>query len=192
MKATLLIGILLMTLSLRDYAQAPQPAAKPFEFADVAIADSLDKDVLFQNAKKWVALLELNNESVFQLQPDSMNGKLSGKSTFYVFSQSGILKKISGKVSYNFSVEVKDKKYRYSFTDFVFHYFKQDRYYNMVETGKTKPLEEVEAQGWQKLWTTHRKYVTVKMNDNVKLLQVQMKENPKKIEKIIAAKKIEW
>lgn len=191
MRATLLIGIL-STLSLSNYGQAPVAENKPFEFVDVAVADSIDKEGLFQNAKKWVQLLEQNNEKIFQLQLDSISGKITGMSTFYVFSQTGILKKISGKVGYNFSLEVKDKKYRYTFNDFVFHYFKQDRYYNMVETGKTKLLEELEAKGWQKLWTAHRKSVTVKMNDNIKMLEIQMKENPKKVEKLVASKKIEW
>jgi hypothetical protein len=191
MKAILSIGILL-TLSFSDFAQAPKPATKSFEFADVEVADSLDKEVLFQNAKKWFHLLELNNESLFQVLSDSLSGKVTGKSTFYVFSQTGILKKISGKVSYNFSIEVKDKKYRYVLNDFVFHYFKQDRYYNMVETGNTKSLEETEALGWQKLWTSHRRSVTYKMNENIKMLQIQMAENPKKVEKLATAKKIEW
>ena len=61
----------------------------------------------------------------------------------------------------------------------------------MVATGKTKSLEELNASGWQKLWTNHRFYTRNKMQANIKQLELKMAEDPKKTEKLIA-KKVAW
>jgi len=53
-------------------------------------------------------------------------------------------------------IEMKDGKYRHRCGDFVFHYHKEDRNYKIVSTGKTKPLEEKPAPGWQKTWDAHQ------------------------------------
>ena len=173
-----------------------QPSALESEiqkvvFADVVVADSLSRELLFQNALKYVAFLKQADEKFELKLKDSVDGKLYGQSTYFVYAQSGILKKISGTITYQLAIEVKDKKYRYQFNDYVFHYYKQDRYYNMVATGKTKSLEELNASGWQKLWSTHRSYTVEKMQGNIKQLELKMAEDPKKIEKV-AAKKVAW
>src|SRR5260221_12748552 len=140
-------------IQLGSYAQPATSTeeAQRVEFMNVVKADSLSKPLLFQNAMKYVASLK-NSEEKFDLKlKDSIDGKVYGQIVFFVYSQSGILKKISGTITYQLAIEVKDNKYRYQFSDYVFHYYKQDRYYNMVATGKTKSLEEPNVSGWQKL-----------------------------------------
>ena len=184
--------IVSVTIQLSSYAQPPKlEEIQKVEFANVVVADSLTKELLFENAMKYVASLKNINEKFELKLKDSIDGKLHGQSTYFVYSQSGILKKISGTITYQLSIEVKDKKYRYNFTHYVFNYYKQDRYYNMVATGKTKSLEELNAPGWQKLWTNHRNTTMNKMKDNTKQLELMMAENPKKVEKVIV-KKVEW
>lgn len=161
------------------------------EIENVVVADSLQKQLLFQNAMKWIKTLGQYDEKFALKLKDSIDGKLYGQSSFFVYAQTGILKKISGVISYHLSIEVKDNKYRYQFYNFTFHYYKMDRYYNMVETGKTKPLEESNAAGWQKLWASHRAFTMNKMKENSKLLELKMAEDPKKTQKLIA-KKVEW
>ncbi len=157
------------------------------EFASVVIADSLSKQFLFKNAKNWVMLLNHHDEKTSITLEDSIGGRVFGKSLFFVYSQTGILKKVSGTINYNLSIEVKDNKYRYRFSDFVFHYFKQDRYYNMVETGKTKPLEDTEASGWQKLWAQHKSTTYLKIHDQINAMKIKMVEK----QRIAAEEKVE-
>ncbi|SRR5258708_4126281 len=157
------------------------------EFASVVIADSLLKQFLFSNAKNWIKLLNHHDERTSITLEDSISGRVLGKSLFFVYSQTGILKKVSGAISYNLSIEVKDNKYRYRFSDFVFHYFKQDRYYNMVETGKTKPLEDTEASGWQKLWAQHKSTTYLKIHDQINAMKIKMVEK----QRIATEKKVE-
>lgn len=186
-------AVVLSVAILSSYAQ---PAALEGEmprvlFSNVVVADSLPRLQLFQNAMKYVASLK-SVEEKFELKlKDSLDGKLYGQCTYPVYAQSGILRKLSGTICYQISIEMKDNKYRYHFSDFVFHYYKQDRYYNMVATGKTKSLDESLAAGWQKLWSNHRAFTRSKMESNMKLLEQKMAEDPKKMEKVVA-KKVEW
>lgn len=186
--------VLGMAIQMNGHAQpsALEPETLKVESAHVVVADSLSKSLLFQNAMKYVVSLK-NNEERFELKlKDSIDGKLYGQSTFFVYTQqAGILKKISGTITYQLSIEVKDSKYRYQFNDFVFHYYKQDRYYNMVATGKTKPLEDISASGWQKLWNSHRTTCQTKLMANGDLLQKTMKEKPESAKKPKEVK-IEW
>ncbi|MBS1681857.1 MAG: DUF4468 domain-containing protein [Bacteroidetes bacterium] len=161
------------------------------EFENIVAVDSLSKYQLFKNAMSWIAGLRQNDEKFELKLKDSIDGKVYGLCSFFVYAQAGILKKISGAISYNLSIEVKDNKYRYHFNNFLFHYYRQDRYYNMIESGKTKPATELNATGWQKLWTQHQATIVQKMKNNCKLLHAKMKESPKSSAKIVA-KKIEW
>jgi len=163
------------------------------DFANVVVADSLSKEFLFHNARRWVDRLQASSEKVVLSQNDSILGKIEAESSYLVYTQqAGILKKLSGRVSYKISIEVKDNKYRYHFSDFMFHYYKQDRYYNMVETGKVKSLNEQSASGWQKLWDSHRSTTQNKMKEYSKQLEIKMIEKPEIASEKIAAKKVEW
>lgn len=162
-----------------------------FDFSNVVIADSLSKMFLFHNAIGWVK--NLKDEKIIVSQNDSILGKVEGESSYLVYNQqAGILKKLSGRISYKISIEVKDDKYRYHFSDFVFHYYKQDRSYNMVETKKIKSLDDPSAEGWQKLWDGHRSATMNKMKERCKQLEIKMIEKPETPSEKVIAKKVEW
>ncbi|MBS1506600.1 MAG: DUF4468 domain-containing protein [Bacteroidetes bacterium] len=186
------IFLLLLTSGILTKSEAQKALPVPVEFSNVVVADSLAKLDLFHNAVHWTNSLKANDEKVILTESDSIAGKVLGESSFFVYTQSGILKKVSGLITYKLSVEVKDNKYRYQLSNFVFHYYKQDRNYNMVETGKTKPLEELKATGWQKLWTQHRATVLAKMKASAQQLELKMIEKPKKITAEKKVKKVEW
>jgi hypothetical protein len=163
-------------------------------YIDVVKADSLSKDLLFHNAEEWITSLEKEkeNETVITYA-DSLGGELSGHSSFFVYTQSGVFRKVSGKVSYSFTVEVKDSKFRYQFKDFTYHYYTKDRYFHPVETNRQKKLEDVKASGWQKQWEdckldTHRRMVYL-----IKGLKAQMFERDEQASKKLATnKEMEW
>ena len=159
-------------------------------YSDVIEVDSLKMEDLFRNGVKWFTTLQ--HEKVLIARKDSLSGNLSGYSSFLVYSQLDALKKVSGRISYALSIDVKDNKYRYCFTDFVFHYCKPDRSYKMVETGRTRMLEDVEAPGWQKLWIRHRGTTNKKLLSNIVRLNLTMKERPAVHGKKTMKKTVEW
>ncbi|GAC1382482.1 MAG: hypothetical protein NVSMB30_30010 [Hymenobacter sp.] len=125
---------------------------------EVVRADSLRAGALHHHAKSW-----LLGRGYAVNVADSAHGRLEATHSFGVYDRGYITKKLHGKVNYHLLVEVKDGRYRVQFHDFVFAYYREDRSYRFVPTGKTKPLEETTAPGWQKLWETHRHdaYLTV-------------------------------
>ena len=55
--------------------------------------------------------------------------------------------------------------FRLVVSNFVFAYYKQARTYEMVPSGKSKALEESNAQGWQATWDSHRAVTQNKMTE---------------------------
>ena len=183
--------IVVLGLSLQANCDGQSATMAVMDFSNVVVADSLSKESLFHNAIRWVN--DLKDEKTALTQNDSILGKVEGESSYLVYTQqAGILKKLSGRISYKISIEAKDNKYRYHFSDFVFHYYKQDRYYNMVETGKVKSLNERSASGWQKLWDSHRSTTQNKMKEYSKQLEIKMVEKPETPSEKVIAKKVEW
>jgi len=161
-------------------------------FYEVVKADSAKKNLLYHNALKWIYSLR-NPDLQMTVLPDSVKGRIDAQNEFSVYSQTGVLKQLSGKITYTSSVEVKDNLYRYTFSNFVFHYYKQDRTYKIVETSKTKALEEPKAAGWQKLWTQHRTTIFKKINADIaqlKILIIEVPVDPKKEQQ--KKKEIKW
>jgi len=62
----------------------------------------------------------------------------------------------------------------------------------MVESGKTKSLNEPSASGWQKLWDSHRSTTRNKMKEYCKQLELKMIEKPETLSEKVIAKKVEW
>ena len=188
MKTLFLVAIIGLSLQTNCDGQSSL-----MDFSNVVVADSLSKQSLFNNASHWLSGLKNSDEKTTLSQKDSILGKIEGESSYLVYTQqAGMLKKLSGRVSYKIFIEVKDSKYRYHFNDFVFHYYKQDRFYNMVETGKTKSLNDPSASGWQKLWDSHRSTTKNKMKEYCKQLEIKMAEKPETPSEKINAKKVEW
>jgi len=191
MKIFFLVAFLGTSLLMNGQSASSSSPTSAFDFSNVVVTDSISKQSLFHNGINWVS--DLKDEKTVLSQNDSILGKVEGESSYLVYTlQPGILKKLSGRVSYKISIEVKDNKYRYRFSDFVFHYYKQDRYYKMVETGKVKSLNEFSASGWQKLWDNHRSTTQSKMKEYCKRLEIKMVEKPETPNEKVIAKKVEW
>ncbi len=102
----------------------------------------LTKDTLYRRglyfmkiaAPKW---------KLKQISADEAQGVLLGKGNFMVTKKALVLSAIGGEITYTARVEVKDGKYRYWFTDFVFIPYQRDRYGADVPVpGATIPLEK--------------------------------------------------
>ena len=193
MRRIYLLLLLLPCLTILVHAQDfPLNESGKIYFYEVARADSLRKDVLYHNAVRWFYALR-NPDLQMVIKADSLKGKIDAQNELSLYSQTGVLKKLSGKVTYTSSVEVKDNLYRYTFSNFVFHYYKQDRTYKIVATGKTKDLEDTNASGWQKLWDQHRNTVFKKITADIgqlKTMIIEVPVDPKKEKE--KKKEIKW
>ncbi|HYG40146.1 MAG TPA: hypothetical protein VD908_16070 [Cytophagales bacterium] len=126
-----------------------------FVFSEVIVVDSLDSGNLLKTGKEWVV------ENGFTSIDTSGLNEVKAENSFFVYQKGLISKQVHGKISYTFLLEVKNNKYKYTFSEFTFHYYKQNRNYEMKPTGKEKSLNDPTAKGWQKTWVQH-KYSTKK------------------------------
>lgn len=187
MKQLCTIILALCWFSAFPQTQFPLDDQKKIAFIEVVKADSLSEKTLYSNAKTW---LVANGYHITSSQADSLAGKLMATTELPVYARGYLFKKIHGKIAYTATIEIKENKYRYNFSHFVFQYHKEDRNYKMVPTGKTKPLEEENASGWQALWENHLKYTYTAVNNSISTLKAAMLAKPEvKKEPAITAKK---
>ena len=115
-------------------------------------ADSVPAGLLYGHARAW-----LRQHGYTLAEADSAAGRLVAAHAFGVYDRGYVTRHLHGQVRYRLTVEVKQGRYRAQFTDFRFAYYQDDRSAHPQPTGKTKPLEDATAPGWQKLWESHRR-----------------------------------
>ena len=147
----LLAGLLLAAPAAGAQA-LPLDEAGRVAVAEVVPADSLRAGLLYNHARAW-----LRRRGYELAEADSAAGRLVAAHAFGMYDHGYVTKHLHGKVHYRLVVEVKDGRYRSQFTDFSFAYYQDDRNARPQPTGKTKPLEDTAAPGWQKLWEAHRR-----------------------------------
>lgn len=146
-----LLCLLLLAAPAARSQALPLDSQGKVSFYEVVKADSLRAGTLYAHAKRW-----LHRYGYALHTTDSVAGRLTATQALAMYDRGYLTKKLHGKVRYHLTLEVKDGRYRLQFEDFVFDYYHEDRAYHLVPTGKTKPLEETLAAGWQKLWQNHR------------------------------------
>jgi hypothetical protein len=156
-------------------------------FYDVVKADSLRASTLYGHAKTW-----LRRRGYVMATADSAAGRLVATSALGVYDRGYLTNKLHGKVRYQVVVEVKDGRYRLQVKDFVFDYYQEDRAYHLVPTGKTKPLEEPLAAGWQKLWQSHRQDTLLGITSLTAELKTAMLAVPKAPAPALPARSADW
>lgn len=83
-----------------------------------------------------------DNKSLKITSTDAKNTALAGSGYFAVY-KTAITKQPDGQVAYQFKLEIKDSKYRYWLTDFVYTPYFRDRYNNYVPQKNIEiPLEQ--------------------------------------------------
>ena len=164
-------------------------------FSKVVMVDNTSKETLFQNALNYLQVV-VDDHSNLKFDPsiseDQTEITLPLAYTVYndfpVHSPHGIIK-------YQFTVSVKDSRYRYVATGFTFHYLKRNRYGKFVEVnGKSKPLEDPFFKGKQKLWEQYKEQVPEKISQFARELEVQMMMLPQvsEEEKIVKVNDDTW
>jgi len=190
MNPKIIIVVLLLATQVTAMAQVnfPLNAAGKIEISDV-VMDSLEKKELYALANTWfTSLSKTPGLSVKAIRKDSIQGDITADLEFPVYYQTGVFQKVLGMVTYKLTVSVKDNKYRYVFTDFVLHQYKQDRYYKAVPTGMEKPLEDTEAKGWQKNWDRCKSSTNARVTSQIADLKAKMIP----VAPVAARKKLDW
>ena len=152
---TISLVLLLADLSMIGQLNASLPVNEfgQITFTEVIQTEGVSKDVLFTNALNSLQAL-VDDHKILKKGPyvneDSTEVYLPLAFTVYrdfpVHSPHGLIK-------YNLTVTVKEGRYRYVATNFVFHYLERNRYGRFVEVkGKSKSMEDPVIKGSQKLW----------------------------------------
>ena len=177
----------MLTLAVRGQVLPLDDQGK-VSFYEVVKTDSLKAGQLYTNAKGW-----LTSRGYVLTEADSLAGRLVASHAFAVYDRGYVTKKVHGKVNYQLVIEVKDHKYRYDFSHFVFAYYKEDRNYQVVPSGKTKALEEGEAPGWQKLWDRHRQDTRTTVENLIAQLKTAVRVLPPSANPLVKqVKKEDW
>ena len=190
----LLLPILFCSFFIKNgIAQTATPSKDTIKtnkvtYSEIVKVDSTNRFDLYKKASKWVA------QNKFEvIEEDVLGGKILAKTNFIVYSEKGVLAKPNGDFTYDITVDVKEGKYRYTFTNFVFRRYKQDRQdlLKYVPEKGRKPIEDTKASGWKKQWAKNKLQMNNRVNEHIVSLREAMKYiAPKPIE--AAKPKEEW
>ncbi|MCD0490351.1 DUF4468 domain-containing protein [Pedobacter sp. MC2016-14] len=150
----LLLGLSFLSLfTLVGFAQdkpLPYDDRGKLIYYEVVSDKVFDAATLYANAKAFLKAKKMNSIGL-----DSGSLTASGK---MVISKTAFkVGHPTGEVSYNFTFEVKDTKYRFWLTDFLFVPYERDRYANFVpSTAKGTPLEANPGKLNAAEWTSYQ------------------------------------
>jgi len=169
MKKLLLKLFFLFLIVIQSQAQNNpiEKSTNKIAVIETVSTEQWDSVEIYNRIKGWMI------EKKLSILEDSINKSLLSKNSFFVYNKGPFSKTLHGKIHYSLLIEIKNKRYRYTISNFVFHYYKQNRNYAFVPTGKTKPLEEKSAPGWGKLWEDHKK----NMQTEIQKLIADLKKN---------------
>ncbi len=212
-----LLNVLLHILCFNLFAQQanlPKDETGKITFYEVVKLDSVKKELLLNNAFQYLAglhLPELNatskkkknykkiNKKIagLPIEIDSAVGKVQSRYAFKVY-KGQYAKHADGEISYDITLEVKEGRYRYIFTNFIFQPYALNRYgkYTAV-SGIYKPLEGSAYEG-NKDWNKHKLTTVEKISGligslKLKMLEKPLKDNqPKKDQKSVVVDKVDW
>ncbi|MDH3709155.1 MAG: DUF4468 domain-containing protein [Cyclobacteriaceae bacterium] len=153
----------------------PQDEMGKITFAEVVQVEGVSKDLLYQNAHNYLTSLVENSKGLKKSSLEVIgNQELYLPLHFNVYHEFPI-KSPHGIIKYDLNVSLKDGRYRYVASNFVFYYLKRNRYGKFVEVnGKSKPLEEPFFKGNQKLWDQHKTKVSEKVTGLAETLKAVM------------------
>ncbi len=154
-------------------ASLPVDDSGKITFSEVISLDSTSKEGLFQRASSFFRNLAANSRGTKTKDIVTEGSQISLPLSFKVYHEFPV-KSPHGIIKYNLRIEVRQGRYRYIATDFVFHYLKRNRYGKFVEVkGKSKPLETHSFKGQQNLWEAHK----TRLNEEIASLVADLKQS---------------
>lgn len=142
------------------------------EFYAIIDVDSLDKKELFRNASEF-----LEDKENCKFEPDSVQLSIQAQCGFWVYKNK-FFKSIDGNINYQLSIDVKDHKYRYKISDFIYYQYARDRYgkYELVKNSAI-PLNKNQKNA-KGAYDKHKDSIDERIEGLLKELKNEMKEKP--------------
>jgi len=146
-----------------------------YEFSEVVELSGLDKEKLFINGQKFMKKVKVLNSKKKFYSEEKENYTLKNRGSFYVYRLGSVKKGIGGAVEYDLKLEIKDGKYRYILTNYIFNEYQKNRYgkYEPVK-GKYTPLETEVSSLNRKEWDKQRQVVYDKSQELIQNLYGEM------------------
>lgn len=111
-------------------------------YYQTVVQDNLIKDTLYRRGLYFMKTAAIKSKLKLSVT-DEAQGVLTGKGSFKITKKALILNSAGGEITYTSRIEVKDAKYRYWFTNFVYIPYQRDRYgMDVPVPGINIPLEE--------------------------------------------------
>lgn len=177
--ARMLALLIICSSSLSGYAQSPD---LPFQngiitFQSVVELPGYDNELLFSNAMDFIGEVKIIN------QKKKENNIIQDMELWSTETIGGFLvyhlKSPVGEVRYRLLIEIKEEKYRYTTTDFIFYPYSRNRYGKFErEKWISKHLEEPEFDGHQKQWELTKEKTAERMAAMISDLKLSMARNP--------------
>lgn len=183
------LHLFLTTIFITLYQQVLFPIDEygKYTFHEVVEIPGMTQDDLFKNGELFLKKVKVLNSKKKYLTVDEDNYSLTNKGSFYVYQYGSVNKAIAGAVEYDILLEVKDGRYRYTITNFIFNEYQRNRYgkYEPLN-GKNTPLEMEVSNINKKGWEKHRQVVYDKTQELIQNLQSNMiyTEESKKSKKV--------
>lgn len=181
---SLIMALASYPLFSQPHASLPEDENGKIIFSEVMQAAGVSRNLLYDNAYHYLNSLQETSRGLKKntLQVTE-HEELYLPLQFTVYNEFPI-KSPHGRIKYDLTISVKEGRYRYVASNFVFHYLKRNRYGRFVEVnGKSKPLEDPFFKGQQKLWEQHKQTTHKKISDlaqNLKAVMTIPESGPEK------------
>lgn len=148
----------------------------------------ISNDTLHKRALAFIYAIEARSNGKTEM------GTIVAKGKFLVYGSALVSKKEAGEITYQISIDTKDEKYRYKFSDFVFTPFKIDRYGSMVAVpGIYIPAEKINAKYSRKDADAYLDQIGAYCRDSARQLgsymdKVQVPKKPEPVKKVYTDK----
>ena len=163
-----------LTASAQD-ALFPINDIGKYELSEVVKLDGMHKEKLFQNGRVFMKKVKVLNSKQDHYIEDPDQVTMKNRGSFYVYKLGSVKKGIAGAVEYDLTIELKEGRYRYTITNFIFNEYKRNRYakYEPIK-GKYTPLEVEMSALNKKEWDQQRQLVYDKSQELIQNLYSDM------------------
>jgi hypothetical protein len=136
----ILVLVTLLTMPAPLLAQTKEPCLK---LSNIVVVEDYSEDLLFHNAHNYLNLKEGKKKSDHHVIEDSEAHLVYIPQEIVVYS-GGMTQHPIGHLQYEYRVEVKEEKYRYTFANIIYIPYSRNRYGRYVPvSGKKFPIEVV-------------------------------------------------
>ena len=178
-KLIMLAWLIIFCSSLSGYTQSSGLPVQNgvITFQEVVELPGYDNELLFSNAIDFLGEVKIVNQKKKEnnITQDLQILTIETIGGFLIYH----LKSPAGEVRYKMLVEIREEKYRYTVTDFIFYAYSRNRY-GKFERQKwiSRHLEDPKYDGHLKQWAKTKEKTAERMAAMLSDLKLSMAQNP--------------